>query len=93
LTVHVSGCPKGCAHPGSSALTIVGTKDGCGLIIGGSARDPAGATIAAAALPSGFRRIAEEVARANRPGETSADTLARLGGAQLAAIFEAARHG
>ena len=93
LTVHVSGCPKGCAHPGSSALTIVGTKDGCGLIISGSARDPAGATIAAAALPSGLRRIAEEVARANRPGETSAGTLARLGTAQLAAIFGAARHG
>jgi precorrin-3B synthase len=93
LRIHVSGCPKGCAHPGAAALTIVGTQNGCGLIVGGAARDHPAATIAAAALPSGLTRIASEVARAGAPGETSADTLARLGAAQLATIFGAARHG
>jgi precorrin-3B synthase len=92
LTVHVSGCPKGCAHPGPSGLTIVGQQSGCGLIVGGSARDHPVATVAAVALPSGFARIAAEVARNGRPEETSADGLARLGAAQLATIFGAARH-
>jgi precorrin-3B synthase len=92
-TIHVSGCPKGCAHPGASALTIVGGQGGCGLVVDGSARDQPRATIAAAALPSGIASIAQEVARAKRPGERSADTLARLGAAPLAAIFRAADHG
>ncbi len=93
LTIHVSGCPKGCAHPGAAGLTIVGGQNGCGLIIDGSARDHPGATVAATALPSSLESIVREVARANRPGETSADTLARLGAAHLATIFGAARHG
>ena len=93
LTIHVSGCPKGCAHPGAAGLTIVGSQNGCGLIIDGSARDRPGATIAAETLPAGLGRIVGEVARANRPGETSADTFARLGAAHLATIFGATRHG
>lgn len=27
-TLHVSGCPKGCAHPGKADLTLVGRHDG-----------------------------------------------------------------
>jgi precorrin-3B synthase len=87
--VHVSGCPKGCAHPAAAALTIVGRADGCGLVIGGSTRDQPIATVATAALPAGFRHIAQAVA----PGEKAADTLARLGPARVAAILGAAPHG
>jgi precorrin-3B synthase len=93
LTVHLSGCPKGCAHPGASALTIVGRQDGCGLVVDGSAADHPGAVIAAADLPAAFGRVARDVARVGRPGETAADILARLGAAQLATIFGANRHG
>jgi precorrin-3B synthase len=39
LTIHVSGCTKGCAHPAAAPLTVVGTKEDCGLIANGSARD------------------------------------------------------
>jgi precorrin-3B synthase len=88
LTVHLSGCSKGCAHPAAATLTIVGGRNGCGLIIDGSARDRPGATIATAALAAGFARIAREMA----PGETGADTLARVGGARIAAILGATRH-
>jgi precorrin-3B synthase len=38
-TLHVSGCPKGCAHPAPSTLTLVGTADGLDLVRDGSARD------------------------------------------------------
>ena len=37
--VHISGCAKGCAHPGSAPLTIVGTSQGCGLVSDGTARE------------------------------------------------------
>jgi precorrin-3B synthase len=39
LTVHVSGCAKGCAHPAPAALTIVGHAAGCALIANGRADD------------------------------------------------------
>ena len=38
--IHVSGCAKGCAHPGPAALTLVGANGRYGLVIGGSAGDP-----------------------------------------------------
>jgi precorrin-3B synthase len=39
--LHVSGCTKGCAHPGPSAVTLVGTRDGFDLVRHGSPRDAA----------------------------------------------------
>jgi precorrin-3B synthase len=36
--LHVSGCAKGCAHPASSAVTLVGTPDGFDLVRDGSSR-------------------------------------------------------
>ncbi|HWF94180.1 MAG TPA: precorrin-3B synthase [Xanthobacteraceae bacterium] len=89
LTLHLSGCPKGCAHPGACALTIVGNQNGCGLVVDGSARQHPGTTIAAAALPDALAAMAREITRGGRPGETSAATLARLGAAKVATIFGA----
>jgi len=38
--LHVSGCPKGCAHPGSADLTLVGRPDGrYDVVCNGSASD------------------------------------------------------
>ena len=37
--LHVSGCAKGCAHPGASDITLVGTPDGFDLVRDGSPRD------------------------------------------------------
>ena len=36
-TLHVSGCAKGCAHPGPAALTLTATPTGFALIRGGAA--------------------------------------------------------
>jgi precorrin-3B synthase len=38
VSLHISGCPKGCAHPGPAALTVVGAARGCGLVRDASAR-------------------------------------------------------
>jgi len=37
LALHVSGCDKGCAHPGPTALAVVATPDGYKLIRNGRA--------------------------------------------------------
>lgn len=41
LSLHVSGCVKSCARPGSSDLTLVGREGRYGVVIGGTARDSA----------------------------------------------------
>jgi precorrin-3B synthase len=52
LTVHVSGCAKGCAHPSAAPLTVVGTPGDCDLIANGSARDAAFASAPLQELPA-----------------------------------------
>jgi precorrin-3B synthase len=37
--LHVSGCPKGCAHSGSASLTLIATGGGFDLVRDGSTRD------------------------------------------------------
>jgi precorrin-3B synthase len=37
--LHVSGCAKGCAHPGAADVTLVATSDGFDLVRNGAARD------------------------------------------------------
>lgn len=39
-TLHVSGCAKGCAHPGAADVTIVATPQGFDRVVGGCASDP-----------------------------------------------------
>lgn len=39
VRLHVSGCAKGCAHPATADITLVGTADGFDLVRHGSARD------------------------------------------------------
>ncbi|SEG80505.1 precorrin-3B synthase [Bosea lathyri] len=41
LTMHVSGCVKSCAHPGPSALTLVGRDGHYDVVIDGTTRDAA----------------------------------------------------
>ena len=87
LTLHISGCAKGCAHPGPSALTIVGGENGAGLVVNATAK----------ALPAGYRpgydaargvsRVAAAIRRARLQGETAAACLARLGAAGIAEAY------
>ncbi|WP_214472963.1 precorrin-3B synthase [Mesorhizobium sp. dw_380] len=88
FTLHISGCAKGCAHPGAAALTIVGGENGAGLVVNATAK----------ALPAGYRpgydaargvsRVAAVIRSARYQGETATACLTRLG---LAGIAEAYR--
>lgn len=55
--VHVSGCPKGCAHPARAAVTLCGTAEGVSLILNGKASDPALSTVAADDLVPAIQRL------------------------------------
>ncbi|WP_192245429.1 precorrin-3B synthase [Mesorhizobium silamurunense] len=80
LTLHISGCAKGCAHPGPATLTLVGDENGAGLVVDGTAK----------ALPAGYRPgydaargvggILAAVRAQRHQGETVAACLARLAG-------------
>ena len=51
--LHVSGCAKGCAHPGPAARTLVATPDGYDLILNGRAGDtPARTGLSPTDLPA-----------------------------------------
>ncbi|TIL59466.1 MAG: precorrin-3B synthase [Mesorhizobium sp.] len=87
VTLHISGCAKGCAHPGPAVLTLVGGDNGAGLVVDGTAK----------ALPAGYRpgydaargvgRIAAAIREARFRGETTAACLTRLGAAGVTELY------
>jgi precorrin-3B synthase len=56
VTIHVSGCAKGCAHASPAALTIVGTPEGYALVTHGTARDAPHSIVAEHELPGAIAR-------------------------------------
>jgi precorrin-3B synthase len=93
LTIHLSGCAKGCAHHGAAALTIVGDHGGCSVIVDGAARDAPLGTIAIDALPSRLAALAQEIVRLRRPGESAAEICSRVGATRVSTILQEAGHG
>jgi precorrin-3B synthase len=85
FTLHVTGCPKGCAHPQAAALALCGTEAGVALIADGKAAGGPFAFTAFADTNATLRRLADLVTSERRPGENSAACLARIGSARLAA--------
>jgi precorrin-3B synthase len=58
FAVHISGCAKGCAHPAPTALTVVGTPQGCALIADGTARDAPFKIVPTDELPAAIAEFA-----------------------------------
>jgi len=83
--LHVTGCPKGCAHPQPAALALCGTADRVSLIAQGKAADQPFAFSSFADTNATLRRLADLVGSEKRPGENSAACLARIGSGRLAA--------
>jgi len=63
--IHISGCAKGCAHPASAALTIVGTSSGCALVANGTTRDAPFEVVATNELPAAVAEIARGLIHEN----------------------------
>jgi len=82
--LHVTGCPKGCAHPQPSPLALCGTATGISFISGRAADRPF-LTISRTETQSALRQLATFLKREKREGESSAACLSRLGPTALAA--------
>jgi precorrin-3B synthase len=87
VTIHISGCAKGCAHPRAATLTFTGDGRGANLVVAGRAGDDAVATVPAGGLPAAVARLAAAVNGSRRPGEPAADAIARLGPRGIAAAL------
>ena len=56
--VHLSGCDKGCAHPGPAAVTIVGPNR---VVVDGRASDTPGATVSSSGLIADIERLCNKI--------------------------------
>lgn len=84
LSLHVSGCAKGCAHPGPATLTIVGDEKGAAFVVGGTAKGLPAAYTAGYEAARGMGRLTKLLAQERKPDENAAACLARLGAKRLA---------
>ncbi|OHV08436.1 hypothetical protein [Kushneria phosphatilytica] len=85
VSLHLSGCAKGCARPTPATLTLTGTPDGVTLGLEARADDSGRLVVLASErLPQAMAQLAERVQRRHLHGETMRETLVRLGEARLA---------
>ncbi|ANM14372.1 MULTISPECIES: precorrin-3B synthase [unclassified Rhizobium] len=78
LTLHLSGCAKGCAHA-RPALTLTGTAEGYDLILNGRAADRPDERIAGGRIDFAIERLARSIEDNRGAGESAAACLTRLG--------------
>ena len=78
LTLHLSGCPKGCAHA-RPALTLTGSTEGYGLVLNGLAADQPDERIAGGRIDFAIERLARSIEDNRGAGESAAACLTRLG--------------
>ena len=86
--IHVSGCPKGCAHPAAAAVTLCGTAAGIGLVLGGRAGDAASAILPANALQPALNRLGTLLRTRCADGETTGDLIGRTAPATLVSAYQ-----
>jgi precorrin-3B synthase len=68
--IHVSGCAKGCAHPGPAALTLVGENGAYRVVVGGTPHDPG---VGCLAIDDIERRLSSVQTRADLASRFSAE--------------------
>lgn len=83
VSLHVSGCAKGCAHPSSTTLTLVGDEKSVGIVVAGTARSLPLVHCSRKPLADALARLAARIAGQR----SSAAALAELGKKELSAIF------
>lgn len=79
LQVHLSGCGKGCAHPGQTMLAIVGAPTGYGIVVDGAASSEPLTHIGKEELKSTLAEIGWLVRNNKAAGESTQQCLKRLG--------------
>jgi precorrin-3B synthase len=88
VDVHISGCPKGCAHPAGAAVTLCGTVAGIGLVAHGRAGDTPAATVSPETLEPAIQRIGTLLRARRGENETARSLLDRTAPATLASAYQ-----
>ncbi len=88
FTLHLSGCPKGCAHPAPALLSVSGASLGYGLVVNGSASVSPAAYIAANDVTTAVKRLDHLVRAEIKAGESARACLERLGAERIAAALQ-----
>lgn len=87
VVLHLSGCQKGCAHPGASAVAIVGLPAGFGIVIHGTASGQPAVVVDENGIRPALQRIALLVGETKAAGESVQDCLTRLGSDAISAAL------
>jgi len=88
LTLHLSGCAKGCARPMVSPLTLVGAPSGYALVVNGTASVAPSAYTDESGIGTALARLNALVRENKDAGESAHSCLTRLGTGPIAAAFE-----
>lgn len=88
VDVHISGCPKGCAHPARAAVTFCGTAAGVGLVLDGRAGDAPAAALPAEDLTPAIRRLGALLRAQRKEGETAKSFIDRTVPAALVSAYQ-----
>lgn len=92
IDLHLSGCSKGCAHPGRAALTLTGTPMGYGLVVNGSASGEPAAYIQREELTSALAALKRLVDQHKGAGESIDACLKRFGKDEIAKALDRDRN-
>lgn len=88
MTVHVSGCAKGCARPSASPLTITAAPFGHGLVVNGPASAAPNAYIEENNIRTAIVQLDRLVCESKRAGESARSCLTRLGADVITAAVQ-----
>ncbi|AUX77463.1 MULTISPECIES: precorrin-3B synthase [Sinorhizobium] len=88
LAIHLSGCPKGCARPVASPLTLVGAPSGYALVVNGAASVAPSAYTDEGGIKAALAALNALVRENKDAGESARSCLTRLGTAHIVDAFE-----
>jgi precorrin-3B synthase len=88
LSIHISGCEKGCARRAPADVTIVGGENGAGLVVHGTTKSKPLAYRSAGGLAKAIAAVAAKLGTVQSPGTAKAAgrTTKTLSPAQLACL-------
>ncbi len=87
VVLHLSGCPKGCAHPAASALAVVGMPAGFAIVVNDKTSAAPAVSVDEHGLKRALEGLARTVAATKAAGESVGDCLTRLGSAATVAAL------
>ena len=87
LTLHISGCAKGCARAAPASITLVGSEAGVGLCVRATARGEPLSHTPPERAARGLEQVASLLRRERNVSESFGDCLARLTDAQVSSAY------